>query len=162
MEDLVNRFGPTGVVELVIPKPAAGLLPGGSLYVGMGLPPALGQFRFDAATDSVILNWPADGPRLADFVSSAKLTAQILNEKNTDADSQPFTFLLNPQATAHPLGGVTLGSTCDLFGRVRRHPGLYVVDGAFIPGSTGIVNPALTIAALAERSMERIIVEDIL
>jgi cholesterol oxidase len=51
---------------------------------------------------------------------------------------------------------------CDWFGRVKRYPGLYVVDGAFIPGWTGIVNPALTIAALAERSMERIIERDIL
>ena len=160
MEDLDNPFGPTGVVELVIPKPAAGLLPGGSLYVGMGLPPALGRFRFDVASDSVILDWPANDPKLADFVSSAELTAQTLNEKNTDANSQPFTFLLDPQSTAHPLGGAVLGRVCDLFGRVKRYPGLYVVDGAFIPGKTSIVNPALTIAALAERSMEHIIEKD--
>ena len=162
MEDLDNPFSPNGLVELVIPKPAAGLFTGGSLYIDMGLPPALGRFRFDAATDSVSLDWPANDPRLADFVRSAKLTAQTLNEKNTDANSQPFTFLLDAQSTAHPLGGVTLGSVCDLFGRVTGHSGLYVVDGAFIPGSTGIVNPALTIAALAERSMERIIERDIL
>jgi cholesterol oxidase len=36
------------------------------------------------------------------------------------------------------------------------------VDGAFISGSTGIVNPSLTIAALAERSLERILEKDIL
>lgn len=54
-----------------------------------------------------------------------------------------------------------MGGVCDFFGRVKGHPGLYVVDAAFIPGSTGIVNPSLTIAALAERSMENIIVRDI-
>jgi cholesterol oxidase len=34
---------------------------------------------------------------------------------------------------------------------------LYVVDGAAIPGSSGSANPALTIAANAERMMEEII-----
>jgi cholesterol oxidase len=32
-----------------------------------------------------------------------------------------------------------------------------VMDGAGIPGSTGSVNPSLTISALAERNIERII-----
>ena len=31
-----------------------------------------------------------------------------------------------------------MGRVCDFFGRVKGHPGLYVVDAAFIPGSTGI------------------------
>jgi cholesterol oxidase len=35
-----------------------------------------------------------------------------------------------------------------------------VVDGALVPGNTGCANPALTIAALAERNIERIIERD--
>jgi cholesterol oxidase len=31
------------------------------------------------------------------------------------------------------------------------------MDGAAVPGSTGTVNPSLTIAALAERNIENII-----
>jgi len=42
-------------------------------------------------------------------------------------------------------------------GGVVGHPGLHVMDGAVVPGSTGSVNPALTIAALAERNIEHII-----
>lgn len=56
---------------------------------------------------------------------------------------------------AHPLGTCRMGddpakAPCDAFGALRGHDGLYVTDGAAIPGGTG-VNPALTIAANAER-----------
>ena len=47
----------------------------------------------------------------------------------------------------------------DGYGRVHGHPGLYVVDGALIPGSTGTANPSLTIAALAERNIARIVAD---
>ena len=59
--------------------------------------------------------------------------------------------------TAHPLGGAVLGRVADAHGRVRGHPGLYVMDGAGVPGSTGTANPSLTIAALAERNIEHIL-----
>ena len=41
--------------------------------------------------------------------------------------------------------------------RVKGYTGLYVMDGAGIPGSTGTVNPSLTISALAERDLDAII-----
>ncbi len=52
--------------------------------------------------------------------------------------------------TFHPLGGAPFGAVCDDAGRVHGQPGLYVVDGAKISGSTGACNPSMTIAALAE------------
>jgi cholesterol oxidase len=63
--------------------------------------------------------------------------------------------------TAHPLGGAVLGKATDDYGRVLGYDGLYVLDSAAIPGSTGAVNPSLTISALAERNIERIIAEDL-
>ena len=39
---------------------------------------------------------------------------------------------------------------------LRGHPGIFVTDGAAVPGAL-TVNPALTIAALAERAMPGIV-----
>lgn len=47
------------------------------------------------------------------------------------------------------------GSAADLDGAVRGYRNLYVVDGSFCPGAVGLVNPSLTITALAERTMDR-------
>lgn len=78
---------------------------------------------------------------------------------SADLDAEPSP--VDASATAHPLGGVTLGAATDDVGTVRGYPGVYVVDGALIPGHTGCANPALTIAALAERNIERIIERDL-
>jgi cholesterol oxidase len=61
--------------------------------------------------------------------------------------------------TAHVLGGarVAAGPDRGVVGpdhEVFGHRGLYVVDGAAVPGNLG-VNPCLTITAMAERAMAR-------
>ena len=61
--------------------------------------------------------------------------------------------------TYHPVGGCPLGKATDLFGRVHGHERLYVMDGALIPGAL-VANPALTVAALAERNIEHILQRD--
>jgi cholesterol oxidase len=63
--------------------------------------------------------------------------------------------------TAHPVGGAPMGrdrsaGVCDSYGEVFGHPGLYVADGAIMPGSVG-PNPSLTIAALADRMCTRLL-----
>ncbi|MQY09380.1 GMC oxidoreductase [Actinomadura macrotermitis] len=57
--------------------------------------------------------------------------------------------------TAHPLGGAPMADrpergVCDAYGEVFGHPGLYISDGAAMPGPVG-PNPSLTIAAFADR-----------
>lgn len=75
-----------------------------------------------------------------------------------------------PLLTVHPLGGCPIGpnsqqGVVDEFGRVfdfgsrsgpgGTHPGLLVLDGSILPASLG-VNPALTIAAIAQRAARRL------
>jgi cholesterol oxidase len=63
--------------------------------------------------------------------------------------------------TVHPLGGCPMADApargvVDGTGEVFNHPGLYVADGSVMPGPIG-ANPALTIAAFADRMSERIL-----
>ena len=44
--------------------------------------------------------------------------------------------------------------------RLKGYEGLYCLDGSMMPGFSCCANPALTIAAIAERNMENIIAED--
>jgi cholesterol oxidase len=62
--------------------------------------------------------------------------------------------------TYHPLGGAVLGKATDNYGRLNGYPGLYAIDGSLIPGNTS-VNPFVTITALAERNIEKIIATDL-
>ena len=64
--------------------------------------------------------------------------------------------------TDHPLGGAVLGLASDEYGRLKGYQNLYCLDGSMMPGFSCCANPALTIAALAERAMEKIIAEDFL
>jgi cholesterol oxidase len=63
--------------------------------------------------------------------------------------------------TVHPLGGCPMGrhekeGVVDSYGAVFGYPGLYVADGSVMPGPVG-ANPSLTIAAVADRSAERLL-----
>jgi cholesterol oxidase len=65
----------------------------------------------------------------------------------------------NTSVTAHILGGCVIGSgpddgVIDIDHEAFGHPGLFVTDASAIPANVG-VNPALTIAALAERFSAR-------
>lgn len=80
--------------------------------------------------------------------------------------------LRGPVATVHPLGGCPMGDSVESgvtnhVGKVfdiqshkkRFHKGLVILDGSIIPSALGI-NPALTIAAVAERSMDLLLEKD--
>ena len=134
------------------------------LQLGMCLDTGSGEFTYDAANDKAVINWPpgsADVPtmamqNLADRLNTANggtLSGSALNgQLRIDGILTGFTY--------HPLGGMTIGTATDLYGRVNNYQKLYVLDGSLMPRSAGGVNPALTITALAERCIERIIADD--
>jgi len=116
-----------------------------------------GRFAWNPGRGKVELQWAKEGNADA-HKAIASVNARIATASNTVPGAWPFIGGVNGMNwTAHPLGGAVLGRATDHYGRVKGHPRLYVMDGAGIPGSTGSVNPVLTIAALAERNIEHII-----
>ncbi len=70
-------------------------------------------------------------------------------------------WLLKRVITVHPLGGAPMGrnveeGVVDAYGESFAYPGLFIVDGAAMPGPVG-ANPSLTIAAFSDRATERIL-----
>ena len=122
----------------------------------MGIAPATGTFAYDSATADVTLTWdPTVTNTIAD---AARASIEKINAAAGGTVLDVGKLLGN--YTYHPLGGAVMGKACDLYGRVLGYPGLYVIDGALLEGSAGGVNPALTITAIAERCIERVIKED--
>ncbi|MEV4822685.1 GMC family oxidoreductase [Micromonospora sp. NPDC049274] len=73
----------------------------------------------------------------------------------------PWTNDLVGAYTVHPLASCRIGddpatSALDDRHELRGHPGIFVTDGSAVPGAL-TVNPASTIAALAERAMPGIV-----
>ncbi|MFF4327466.1 GMC oxidoreductase [Streptomyces sp. NPDC001591] len=131
-----------------------------SMYLAITKNPERGHFTYDAATDSALLRWTRD--QNTPSVQAAKNLFDRINRKNVtmyryDLFGENRAFADN--FTYHPLGGCVLGEATDGYGRVKGYRGLYVLDGSLVPGSLG-VNPFVTITALAERNMERILAED--
>lgn len=84
-----------------------------------------------------------------------RVARAVTNQLGGRYFADPLSVDLNSQITVHPLGGCPMGlnvddGVVDSYGRVFGCCGLYVVDGAVMPGPVG-PNPSLTIAALAER-----------
>jgi choline dehydrogenase-like flavoprotein len=82
-------------------------------------------------------------------------------ERDGLAKVMPWTNEVVGAYTVHPLASCRIGddpatSALDDRHELRNHPGIFVTDGSAVPcGLT--VNPALTIAALAERAMPAIV-----
>lgn len=90
--------------------------------------------------------------------------ARIADELGADYADNPL-WWAKRVITVHPLGGAPMGrhpyeGVVDGWGRVFGVDGLYVLDGSAMPGPTG-PNPALTIAAFADRAIERLLQEPI-
>ncbi|MQS06524.1 FAD-dependent oxidoreductase [Streptomyces alkaliphilus] len=82
-------------------------------------------------------------------------------EKDGLAKVMPWTNDLVGAYTVHPLASCRMGddprtSALDDRNELRGHSGIFVTDGSAVPGAL-TVNPAMTIAALAERAVPGIV-----
>jgi len=126
--------------------------------LGMVLDSTRTRFGYDRGSDSVGLSWSVRNREETTAVARA-VDRRVAEVSDALVEYSALGYDANAMFTAHPLGGAVLGKATDGYGRVHGHPGLYVMDGAAIPGSTGTVNPSLTITALAERNIEAVIRE---
>ncbi|WP_406053717.1 GMC oxidoreductase [Streptomyces sp. NBC_01077] len=131
-----------------------------SLYLAITKNPERGTIAYDSASDTARLQWRRSQNQPS--VTAAKSLFDRINRANAtiyryDLFGENKTFA--DDFTYHPLGGCVLGRATDNYGRVKGSPRLYVTDGSLIPGSLG-VNPFVTITALAERNMARVLAQD--
>jgi cholesterol oxidase len=92
------------------------------------------------------------------YEAERAVSGQVVRALGGRPFGTPTWRLFRQPVTVHNLGGARMGTdpetgVVDTDGQVFGHPGLYVLDGAALPGATG-ANPSSTIAAVAERCVE--------
>lgn len=159
IDDWANTANP--VFAEIAPLPT-GLEHWVSLYLAITKNPQRAAFTYDAASGGVKLDWSA--AQSAVSVSMAKKLFDRINAANATIYRYDLfgsgSKVFADDFTYHPLGGCVLGKATDDYGRVKGYSKLYVTDGSLVPGNIG-VNPFVTITALAERTMARVLTEDL-
>ncbi|WLP90931.1 GMC oxidoreductase [Gordonia sp. NB41Y] len=121
-----------------------------------------GTIDYDRSTGGTTLNYPH--PAETSVLDRRAIAfAKQFHERTESRFGRPHNGIpihdrtsgFGSGATFHGLGGVVAGQAATLDGAVKGYDNLYVVDGSFAPGAVGLVNPSLTITALAERTMDR-------
>jgi cholesterol oxidase len=125
-----------------------------TMLVGYGVSSGRGRFVYDSAKDDAVLDWPSQ----ADSVLAERIDERVAAVAGNGSVRLDTTSLV--PNTWHPLGGASMNVVCDLAGRVQGHRGLYVLDGALMPGNTAACNPSMTIAAVAERATDELLAQD--
>lgn len=150
-----------GIGELLDDGAATRFLP----YLGMGTDAADGRLALNRRGE-LELHWSSRRslPMFTDMIRHMKELSyrsggQFVN--SFQWRTPLFRLPLRKTLTAHPLGGCAMSDTprdgvTNDSGEVWGYPGLYVADGALLPGPLG-VNPSATISALAERVAFRLL-----
>ncbi|MCP2242011.1 GMC oxidoreductase [Lentzea aerocolonigenes] len=156
----IDNWAAGGAFAEVAPLPT-GIETYASFYLSITKTPNRGEFSWNAATGKVDLNWQTAWKQVS--INAAKSIFDKINSKEGTiyrTDLFGVYKVWGDHLTYHPLGGAILDKATDNYGRLHGHPGLYVIDGSLIPGST-VVNPFVTITALAERNIAKIIATDL-
>ncbi|WP_433230235.1 GMC oxidoreductase [Actinomadura formosensis] len=156
----IDNWDAGGAFAEIAPLPT-GIETYASFYLAITNTPRRGEFSWNAATGRADLNWQTAWKQTS--IDMAKTIFDKINQKEGTVyrtDLFGAYKIWGDHLTYHPLGGAVLNKATDNYGRLPGYPGLYVIDGSLIPGNTS-VNPFVTITALAERNIEKIITTDL-
>ncbi|MEE4489207.1 GMC oxidoreductase [Streptomyces sp. BE230] len=156
----IDNWAAGGAFAEVAPLPT-GIETFASFYLSITKNPNRAQFSWNAATGKVDLNWQTAWKQPS--IDMAKTIFDKINAREGTiyrTDLFGVYKIWGDHLTYHPLGGAVLDKATDNYGRLHGYSGLYVIDGSLIPGNTS-VNPFVTITALAERNIEKIIATDL-
>ena len=133
---------------------SAGMLP--LLAMGRDVPDGRMYLRHN----HLMVDWHKAGASAPYFERVRETCARLAGALGGTLRDNPLWFL-SRVITVHPLGGCPMGEgphdgVVDSHGEVFGCPGLHVADGSVMPGPVG-ANPALTIAALADRFADRVV-----
>lgn len=161
------QTNPTGLGALAYTGPAAR----SQTYLVMSVDEAAGRLKL--ADDRLVIDWPGAGRSPVIARDNALLQDAARATQGEFMPNPLWTAPMGQQlVTVHPVGGcgmgddVTRGVVNDRGqvwnpagqGDEALYPGLYVCDGAVMPGPVG-VNPLLTIASVAERTVDLLVKE---
>lgn len=129
-----------------------------ALYLVINRIKTYGEFTYDTKSDTLKLHW--NKTHTAHMKDNVERFVNSMNKANGGTIAGLlFDKGIGTNICYHPLGGCVIGKATDLYGRVKGCKGLYVTDGALIPGTIG-VNPYVTITAIAEHNIDNIIATD--
>jgi cholesterol oxidase len=128
-----------------------------AVLLAMGRDRADGRIELRGPGHRLHVTWnvPANDPL---YLAERAVSGAVVRAAGGRPFGTPTWGLVRQPVTVHNLGGARMGTdrragVVDPDGEVFGHSGLYVLDGAALPGATG-ANPSLTIAAVAERCIE--------
>ncbi|MGF1938596.1 MAG: GMC oxidoreductase [Nostoc sp. ChiQUE02] len=152
IEHFDNPIAPVIIEQTPLPNLQNGVI----ASLGQAIAKPEGYFTYNASTQSADLFWPTNSANNQKNSQALQYTYQLLDKANDTTVAGPPDL----NGTTHPLGGAVMEKVCNTYGQVYGYPNLFVVDGSLIPGSAG-ANPSLTIAALAERCMDKFLLHRI-
>ncbi|MFI9778322.1 GMC oxidoreductase [Streptomyces sp. NPDC051956] len=156
----IDNWAAGGAFAEVAPLPT-GIETFASFYLSITNTPHRAEFSWNAQAGRADLNWQTAWKQTS--IDMAKTIFDKINSKEGTiyrTDLFGTYKIWGDHLTYHPLGGAVLNKATDNYGRLHGYAGLYVIDGSLIPGNTS-VNPFVTITALAERNIEKIVATDL-
>ncbi|QSB25393.1 GMC oxidoreductase [Flavobacterium sp. CLA17] len=128
-----------------------------ALYLMINRVDKKGSVTYDKVQNRLVLDW--NESHTVKMKANADYFVRKMNRANGGTRSHLlFKNGFGANICYHPLGGCVLGESTNVYGKLKEHDNLYVIDGSLIPGTIG-VNPFMTITAIAEYCIENLIAQ---